>query len=515
MRTDFTNKIITCVIIFISILFSNSATFAQQAIPSLTEIVSYITGDTLQSGARKNTSYTLARGGVYFTLGTIQNNFPLTISATGDTSLARPELIVMTDSKGNYSQPFKPYKNLTIQGLFMMGVNTSGSQVPDLIETGTTNVDITLNNCIVDSVSTRVIIMDQNYCSVFAYDCYVHNVAGGSHNGRFIDARETVADTIVIQNCTFYNIMHTLVNRFSGGQTLFKFDHNTVYNIMRNDLRMDESPNLIVTNNLFLNTGFCGFIPAWEAAFDTNDLGDRDEWSRIEIWQLDSTFPGATQQINFKYNNFWINPAIQASFPDTIWPYKTLDFTFEKQMVGADTLTWVNEDVDFGNVPTCNYLGIAEQAWVNGSPQTNPGFTDATRPYNFTYSTSSASYTAGADGFPLGDLNWWPAKKAAWEQTTGVKVVNNNTPVKFTLGQNYPNPFNPSTNINFSLEKPSKVILAIYNVLGQKVATLVNNFMQAGSYTFQFNASKLASGVYIYRIEAGDFVSAKKMILMK
>ena len=98
---------------------------------------------------------------------------------------------------------------------------------------------------------------------------------------------------------------------------------------------------------------------------------------------------------------------------------------------------------------------------------------------------------------------------------TGIKTQTSTVPKTFALSQNYPNPFNPSTNINFSLEKPSNVTLAVYNILGQKVATLVNSYMQAGSYTYQFNASKLASGIYIYRIEAGNFVSAKKMILMK
>jgi hypothetical protein len=63
--------------------------------------------------------------------------------------------------------------------------------------------------------------------------------------------------------------------------------------------------------------------------------------------------------------------------------------------------------------------------------------------------------------------------------------------------------------------KPSNVTLAVYNVLGQKVATIVNQFMQAGSYTYQFDASRLASGVYIYRIEAGNFVSIKKFVLLK
>jgi hypothetical protein len=57
--------------------------------------------------------------------------------------------------------------------------------------------------------------------------------------------------------------------------------------------------------------------------------------------------------------------------------------------------------------------------------------------------------------------------------------------------------------------------LAVYNVLGQKVATIVNQFMQAGSYTYQFDASRLASGIYIYRIEAGNFVSIKKFVLLK
>jgi hypothetical protein len=97
---------------------------------------------------------------------------------------------------------------------------------------------------------------------------------------------------------------------------------------------------------------------------------------------------------------------------------------------------------------------------------------------------------------------------------TGVNSMKNNI-IKYELSQNYPNPFNPSTNISFSLEKSSNVTLVVYNILGQKVATLVNNFMQAGNYTYQFNAGKLASGIYIYRIQAGSFTSSKKLVLMK
>ncbi|MCX6175418.1 MAG: T9SS type A sorting domain-containing protein [Ignavibacteriales bacterium] len=88
-------------------------------------------------------------------------------------------------------------------------------------------------------------------------------------------------------------------------------------------------------------------------------------------------------------------------------------------------------------------------------------------------------------------------------------------PTEFALYQNFPNPFNPTTNIKFALPKESNVTLRIYNVLGQEVETLVNKVMPAGYHTVDFNATKLSSGMYIYRIEAGDFVQVKKMLLMK
>lgn len=103
---------------------------------------------------------------------------------------------------------------------------------------------------------------------------------------------------------------------------------------------------------------------------------------------------------------------------------------------------------------------------------------------------------------------------AGGSQITGTKEANN-LPHKYLLLQNYPNPFNPGTNISFALEKSSNVMLTVYNILGQQVATVVNGFMKAGNYTYRFDAGKLASGVYFYRIEAGEFVSVKKMILLK
>jgi hypothetical protein len=96
-----------------------------------------------------------------------------------------------------------------------------------------------------------------------------------------------------------------------------------------------------------------------------------------------------------------------------------------------------------------------------------------------------------------------------------VKEVGSGIPENYSLSQNYPNPFNPATNIDFSLPTASKVSLKVYNVIGQEVATLVNEEMKAGNYQVKFNASNLSSGVYFYRLAAGSFVMNKKFTLLK
>ena len=93
--------------------------------------------------------------------------------------------------------------------------------------------------------------------------------------------------------------------------------------------------------------------------------------------------------------------------------------------------------------------------------------------------------------------------------------VDNSVPTVYTLSQNYPNPFNPTTTIEFALPQSGDVNLAVYDILGRKVIDLVNGNLTAGYHTVNFNASNLSSGVYFYRIQAGDFVSVKKLMLLK
>jgi subtilisin family serine protease len=136
---------------------------------------------------------------------------------------------------------------------------------------------------------------------------------------------------------------------------------------------------------------------------------------------------------------------------------------------------------------------------------TNPGKTWEQHGDNDT----GCSFTAGATSPSRPNLCF---HMVPWE---GIQSNQNNIPNTFTLSQNYPNPFNPSTKIKYSVPRQSLVKLIVYDLLGREVAVLVNDMQQRGNYEAVFNASNFASGVYVYRIEAGDFVQSKKMVLIK
>jgi hypothetical protein len=134
------------------------------------------------------------------------------------------------------------------------------------------------------------------------------------------------------------------------------------------------------------------------------------------------------------------------------------------------------------------------------------------------FSKPRAGYLLGGgdDGFgvwsSIGGYNAYFSKQI--QSTTGI-TGNNEIPSGFSLSQNYPNPFNPVTNIKFSIPRTGIVTLKVYDITGKEVAQLVNQNLNAGTFTIDFDASHLSSGAYFYRLSADGFTDVKKMILVK
>jgi hypothetical protein len=139
--------------------------------------------------------------------------------------------------------------------------------------------------------------------------------------------------------------------------------------------------------------------------------------------------------------------------------------------------------------------------YVNGNGNSNS-------PKNYSYEDKNLS--AGKYSYRLKQID----NDGQFEYSKAIEV-DFNSAKKFELSQNYPNPFNPATTIRFNLPEAGNVKITLYNLLGQQIRTLVNEYKESGVHTINFDASDLNSGMYIYKIEAGSFVQTRKMTLVK
>lgn len=149
--------------------------------------------------------------------------------------------------------------------------------------------------------------------------------------------------------------------------------------------------------------------------------------------------------------------------------------------------------------------------WAHEDPTSSWTKTELMVFFNIKNIYYDGSFGIHNPAFTVGLLN------ECYRQVGGVVSVDENIgiPSTYEVFSNYPNPFNPTTNVKFSLPQVSQVKVTIYDALGKEVTTLVNNELAAGTHTIQWNASGMASGIYLYKVEAGNFVKVNKMMLLK
>jgi hypothetical protein len=180
--------------------------------------------------------------------------------------------------------------------------------------------------------------------------------------------------------------------------------------------------------------------------------------------------------------------------------------SFSAQVVGESVV------LNWQTASELNNSGFEIQRSTQGSELVTIGFTPGhgTTTESKNYRFVDANLSAGTYTYRLKQVDF--DGTFSYSNEVNVDVT---APVQFELAQNYPNPFNPSTTIKFALPQSSNVTLKVYNALGQEVSTLINQFMESGLHTINFDASNLNSGIYFYRLDSGQFSEVKKMTLIK
>jgi hypothetical protein len=248
-------------------------------------------------------------------------------------------------------------------------------------------------------------------------------------------------------------------------------------------------------------------IEAYNAAGDNKKTDGSGNELQQDVWSLDGGHLNATGSIRVASAWWWL--MAQVAMP---LPVQTTSFTISVQGMSAE-LRWstATEINNYGFDVERRKIAVE---WVGTNSWEKIGFVSgfgtSNSPHEYSYSDSRLH--AGRYMYRLKQID----NDAAFEYSLSAEVEVGAMPHEFTVSQNYPNPFNPTTIIEFSLAEKSKVLLKVYNVLGQEVATLLDGEMQAGIlHRVPFDASRLSSGIYFYRLEAKGNVQVKKLVLMK
>jgi hypothetical protein len=558
----FAKKLLTmCSLVF---LLFTSASYSQEAVLTLvpfsgdtTTFINWqiIADTTATNGLLPNRVYELQRGEIYLQnrIFTVLNGETMRLRAA-EGSGGKP--IVYLFESGIDPNPTRPPGNMFVLNggnLEMKNICVAGIYEPDedaidgvqggLINTTGVGASIILDGVVLSNINGQHVRTGQNSVRVEIKNSIFANMGALTTSnlgaGKGIDLREAACDTFILVNNTFVNYQDRPIRHYnfanpSAGTGAIKYgliNHNTFINGMGYHGLFslgNVGDEIHITNNLFVD----GFA----LGEDSTDNSRAAEWANTGEFYPNGnnritwifTAPNDTTNWIISNNYFTISSEGQAWLDDNHFGHgpfgvaSPLSWHINSRLGADSTSAFTKEDgLTLNNTPALmtNMLTWYEDPLGANRTKETTNFNRLLHDYdrrliqyyrdtlNGAYPTSSAAYTGSMDGKPVGDLNWFP-------QFLSVEQYNPN-PTTFTLNQNYPNPFNPTTKISFFLEKSGLTTLSVYNVLGQKIATLLSKDLQIGKHSVDFNGTELSSGVYFYKIESGDFTSVKKMMLLK
>lgn len=366
--------------------------------------------------------------------------------------------------------------------------------------------------------------------------------------GKGIDLRDATCDSMIVENSTFVNWQDRVIRHYNfsnpaagtGPIHYLKFNHNTLVNGMSYHGLLSlgsMGKRALITNNLFIDPFSLGNDTDAVRQAEFLNHGEKDQFGGARMMWI-FTSPNDTTIWTIRNNYYAVSDSGQKFYTEFAAAGVTgegvpLSYHINRR-IGIDSVTAfrkITPPLVLTRVPlVMNKLNRWYRSPTGGNKTKNTPTAAWNNSFDFdrrswqyfhdtlncAYPTTSVAYTGAQGGYPVGDLNWFPARKAAWLANPPVSVTASEVvPENFALSQNYPNPFNPSTKIEFTVPTESRVRLDIFDLLGRRIATLVDEQKIAGTYVVDFEGSNLVSGVYIYQLSSGTQILSKKMVLLK
>jgi hypothetical protein len=526
-------------------------------------LVSTIAGDTTESGERKNPDriYRLERDGIYALTATLVADYSLTLIA--EEGEGRPPIIFcLRDVQGANIRPMMRFTKDNAEYRFSDIIfnyidrdrNHTNEEFNTSFEFKGDATRLSFTRCVFNYNESGAKYTGEGN-AMFFRDCVWRNAFGDSHpfmgqSNTFFSSNH---DTLVVTNCTFFNnnsyllLDKQIINHYV-------FEHNTIYANLINGYYMPHVVNANIRSNIFY--GYAMYGDDDRARTGTWYESEQDSCSVISITEVPPRLMGgvglteADRVVNATHNAYfqpqqikdywadyndvdaphWMNKRTRDIFNNAeSYPYMHESNNLEVDPNFTDTAmdTWVMSEWalvcrDFRDVVDSLDWGSTERD-MNYDAHLGDDVLTGIRwplPENLAYSNETL-LTGGHDGLPVGDLNWFPDKRPSYEEPKKViptSIRKDDTgllPSDYQLSQNYPNPFNPATVISFKIPKAGFTTLKVFNILGQEVATLVNENLRSGAYSYDFNGMDIPSGLYFYQLKSEGFTKVKKMMLLK
>ena len=512
-----------------------------------------IFGDTTETGERANLDrvYRLQRGQLYVMDQTVFANYPIRLVADGDDSQRPPILVRGTYPTGDPVKTFFTFtgsnQSHSFENIVFTGVNLDREYHNEWnrgLKIAGDNVELSLSHCIMNAWAGLFLEIEGNGASLSIKDSEWRNGVGSQ--AAPWGAQQTVVfathlKNLIILNNTFFNTGGFWLFQEDGVADSVKVEHNTLFTGVIDLVRMRDFVNTDFRSNLFYGTH------AYGQNQSERDAGwfDKDG-ERISMFSIDTSGIGllsnnglteSDKRIVVSHNTYYSPQALQdwwATIPGLFTPvwmhdrtmamfaddaaYPGLEafdnFEMDPQFVDTDMETWVVDEVITYCSKTRNGFGSTTS---HRNYDLHTGTTDillmpCPLPESLVY-TNADMLVGGHDGLPVGDLNWFPEKRAIYNEDGTVATNDLKKYKSINVIENIsPNPASDKIFLDLSFEKQTFAKIEVININGVVVKTLSNKTYSVGKNVIEIEIDDIASGAYTVRVSSENNISAKRFI---